>query len=49
MKVASTKIVRKNGEYIVKAFDANGQRLPNADYFTTDKDDANGTAKLMVS
>lgn len=47
-RVASTKIVKKDGEYIVRAYNAAGKRIPQADYFTTDKADAEGTAKAML-
>jgi len=48
--IASTTIKKHNGgEYIVKAYDANGKRMPEADYFTDDKTDAEQTAKVMVS
>jgi hypothetical protein len=47
MKITSTVIVRKDGEYIVKAY-VNGKRYPDGDYFTDDKKDAEGTAKKMV-
>lgn len=42
-----TKIVKKHGEYIVRAYDDNGKRLPNRDYFTDDRRDAEQTAELM--
>lgn len=49
MKVASTKIVKNEfNEYQVKAYDQNGQRIHNADYFTDDKQDAIETAKRMT-
>jgi hypothetical protein len=48
-KVVSTRITKKDGEYIVKAYDGNGKRLPSCDYFTTDKGDAEQTARAMVS
>lgn len=47
-KVVTTKTVKKDGEFQVKAYDQNGKRWPECDYFTTDKEDAIGTAKLMV-
>lgn len=46
--VASTKIRRKGDEYVVEAYDSKGNRMPNSDYFTDDKQDAEATAKLMV-
>ena len=46
--IASTKVSKRDGEFIVKAYDANGKRLPDGDYFTNDKDDAEQTAKLMI-
>lgn len=41
---------RKNsaGEWTVKAYDANGARLPECDYYTNDKTDAQETALQMV-
>jgi len=41
---------RKNeyGEFVVRAYDANGKRLPDADYHTDDKVDAEQTAKAML-
>lgn len=42
-----TRIVKKAGEYIVRAY-ANGKRIANADYFTDSLSDAKGTAKLMI-
>jgi hypothetical protein len=47
-KVASTRIVRKDGEYVVKAYNAQGQRMSDADYFTDDKADAEATAAHMT-
>lgn len=46
--IATVKVVRKSGEYTCKAYDANGQRLPDADYYTSDKADADATALAMV-
>jgi len=43
-----TYTIRKtDGEYIVR-FRKNGVRMPSWDYFTNYKNDANGTAKLIV-
>jgi len=41
---------RKNayGEWVVRAYSADGQRMESADYHTTDKDDAETTAGMMV-
>ena len=47
--IARTTIRKQDGEYVVKAYDANGKRMPEADYFTDDKTDAEQTAKVMVS
>ena len=42
-------IVRKVGdEWIVFAYDGGGRRMPEADYFTPDHDDALETARKMV-
>ena len=41
-------IVRIDGEYICKAYDANGTRYPAADYYTDDKDDAQQTKAAML-
>lgn len=40
---------RKNefGEYVVRFWEADGTRNKNADYFTSDYDDACGTARAM--
>lgn len=46
--IAATIISHKNGEFQVKAYDRNGQRMPHADYFTDDKADAKLTARAMV-
>lgn len=46
--IASTRIVRQNGEYIVRAYGQDGARMPEADYFTNDRDDAQATANLMM-
>lgn len=48
MPIARTTISKQDGEYVVKAYDANGKRMPDADYFTNDKADALATAALMV-
>jgi hypothetical protein len=37
------------GEWVVKAYNAHGKRLPNADYFTTSREDAQQTANKMVN
>lgn len=35
-------------EYCCRAYNVAGERLPSADYFTDDKEDAKGTARFMV-
>ena len=45
--VASTKIIKRNGEWIVLAFDEEGKHFPEADYFASDKADAVETANRM--
>ena len=47
-KVKRTTIVRRNGQYVVLAYDQNNQRYADADYYTNDKDDATTTASAMV-
>lgn len=47
-KVTRTTIRKVDGEYVVKAYDQHGKRWPDADYFTNDKADAEGTAEAMV-
>lgn len=47
-RVASTKIRKIEGEYVVRAYNPDGVRIPQADYYTTDKQDAEVTAKLMI-
>ena len=49
-RVAKTRIIftPEWGEYTVQAFNVNGKRMPQCDYYTDDKDDAKGTAKAMV-
>jgi len=47
--IATTTISRGDyGEYVVKAFDRDGRRMPNADYFTDDLDDARNTSAAML-
>lgn len=46
-RIAVTVIKRLGDEYVVRAFDANGRRMAEADYYTDDYDDARGTAKAM--
>ena len=36
------------GEWVVRAYDADGRRMPDADYYTDDLADAQATAELMV-
>lgn len=45
---ACIKFNKELDEYCVEAYDEKGERLPEADYFTSDKEDAKGTAELMV-
>jgi hypothetical protein len=50
--IARTKIsTRRNqfGEYVVKAYDSNGSRMPDHDYYTNDKSDAIATAAMMTA
>jgi lauroyl/myristoyl acyltransferase len=39
----------RQGEWIVLAYDQHGERFEEADYFASDKEDAQTTAKLMVN
>lgn len=41
-----TKITKKDGEYRVRLF-VDGVHVKDADYFTNDREDAEGTAKAM--
>ncbi len=45
-RITRTTLHKDSDEYVVRAYGRNG-RLPEADYFTDDKDDAKRTAKLM--
>lgn len=47
--ISRVRIVRVDGEYIVRAYNAAGERLPECDYYTTDKDDAVITGDMMVA
>lgn len=47
MKVYATIIVKLNNDYIVIAFDGNGERIPELDYHSTVLVDARGQAVLM--
>lgn len=49
-RVTRTKIVgsRVFNEWTVKAYDQYGKRFPEADYFTTSRQDAVQTAELML-
>jgi hypothetical protein len=42
---------RKNewGEFVVRAYDQNGRRYPEADYHTNDRQDAIQTGEAMIS
>lgn len=46
--VAKTTMRKEHGEYHVRAYSQFGKRMPDSDYFTDDKGDANDTAKAMV-
>ena len=46
-EITKTKIVKIDDEYVVRAYNGT-KRVPDADYFTDDRDDAAGTAKAMV-
>lgn len=48
--VVTTKVVRlvESNEWMVKAYDQDGVRFVDADYYTDDKADAEGTAKVML-
>lgn len=46
--VARTTIRKDRGEYRVRAYDANNKRMPESDYFTDDKSDAQDTATAML-
>jgi len=46
--VAKTKVVHKDDEYIVRAYGADGGRLPDCDYYTDNADDAYVTASYML-
>lgn len=37
------------GEWVVRAYTADGKRYPPADYHTNDRADAEGTARAMVT
>ncbi len=47
-RIVTVKIVKRDGEYVCKAYDQHGKRWAECDYFTSDREDAIGTAKLMV-
>ena len=48
-EVASTRIGRiDGGEWVVRAYNNEGARLPEADYFTDDHQDALDTQKAMA-
>lgn len=50
MNITETMITKNGyGEHHVLAYNASGKRIPDADYFTNDKQDAEATAKLMVN
>ena len=46
----STVAARRNewGEWIVRAYDQDGKRFPEADYHTDDRADAEATAAAMT-
>lgn len=45
--VGKVKVVRVEGEWQVRVWDASGRRWEAADYFASDRADAEGTARLM--
>lgn len=49
-RVGRVSVGRSNvaGEYQVRVWDSNGVRWSDADYFTTNKDDAHQTARMMA-
>lgn len=47
-KVGKVRVTKVDGEWIVKAWDQNGKRFEEADYFASDRADAEGTARLML-
>lgn len=50
-RVARVTVARRRneyGEFVVRAYDQDGRRYPEADYFTSDRDDAVGTGEAMV-
>jgi len=51
-RIVQTALIssRKNafGEWVVRAYDQHGERWPEADYFTPDRDDAEQTAITMI-
>ena len=53
MRVVSrvTVSARRNeyGEWVVRAYDQGGNRWPEADYFTNDREDADDTAAAMLA
>ena len=46
--IANVKIVRRRGEWIVRAYDLDGKRMPEADYYTNDREDAEETSLAMT-
>src|SRR5262245_45183663 len=46
--IAKTRIVKKDGEFVVRAYGEKNQRLPNSDYYTDSREDAEETAKMMA-
>ncbi len=47
-RVTVPKRANIHGEWVVRAYDQFGKRLPLADYFGSDKADAQGTAVKMM-
>lgn len=50
--VAHVKVAKRVsiwGEWVVLAYDQHGKRFPEADYFTTDREDAERTAVEMIN
>lgn len=46
--ITTVRIVEVNGEWIVRAYDQDGRRWPECDYFTDDVTDAYETADYML-
>lgn len=48
-QVGRVKIVKRYDEYVVRAWDTDGRRYSEADYYTNDRADARTTAATMCS